>query len=350
MTISTQSLSQKHIYAVLGMARSGTSVITRGLQAVGVDLGDQLYRPDHRNPKGFYEDVDIVYKLNRSILYHLDYPMLPNVVAAEIQNGNKLLAQYKQRAIKLLEQRFVNTNHWGFKDPRNIVLLPFWQDVFAELSLNQHYVIALRNPLASAQSVQKLSKKELEQGLLAWLLHLYSAVELTQGHQAIVIAYEAMLKQPKTQLERLKDKLCVHTAWDNAAVKEYENNFLDKHLQHYHFSDAELTIHPAMKVLPLCIDLYRLLQQLASDELSFDSSRFQSQWADVQMKYREHYPVYEYLLKLLKELKLMERKLRTVRKSVPWKLLYPLRLIDDTLRTWRKRVRDQRKLANAQGQ
>jgi hypothetical protein len=41
---------------VLGSHRSGTSVLTRSLLAVGVFLGDSLYGSRYDNPKGFFED------------------------------------------------------------------------------------------------------------------------------------------------------------------------------------------------------------------------------------------------------------------------------------------------------
>ena len=50
----------KPIIVVLGMHRSGTSLTTRALQVLGVDLGEHLIPPiDGDNDKGFWEDIDI---------------------------------------------------------------------------------------------------------------------------------------------------------------------------------------------------------------------------------------------------------------------------------------------------
>ena len=55
-----QETSQKTIIVVLGMHRSGTSLITRSLQVLGVDLGEHLIPAiSGDNDKGFWEDVDI---------------------------------------------------------------------------------------------------------------------------------------------------------------------------------------------------------------------------------------------------------------------------------------------------
>jgi len=50
---------KKRIVVIIGMHRSGTSVIARGLKVLGVTLGDNLMPPGEDNPKGYWEDLDI---------------------------------------------------------------------------------------------------------------------------------------------------------------------------------------------------------------------------------------------------------------------------------------------------
>ena len=50
----------QRLIVVLGMHRSGTSAMTRGLQVMGVDLGDRMMPPvAGNNAKGFWEDIDL---------------------------------------------------------------------------------------------------------------------------------------------------------------------------------------------------------------------------------------------------------------------------------------------------
>jgi hypothetical protein len=60
------------IVCVLGMHRSGTSVVTRVLNLLGVFLGpeDRLIRPATDNPRGFWEHGPIM-RLNQRILARL---------------------------------------------------------------------------------------------------------------------------------------------------------------------------------------------------------------------------------------------------------------------------------------
>jgi len=64
--------NNKKLIVVLGMHRSGTSAITRGLQVLGVSLGDRMIPPvEDNNPKGFWEDMDLN-ALNIEMLSALD--------------------------------------------------------------------------------------------------------------------------------------------------------------------------------------------------------------------------------------------------------------------------------------
>ena len=61
----------KRVIVVLGMHRSGTSAITRGLQELGADLGpDLMPAAEGDNDKGFWEDMG-AYRINERILSKL---------------------------------------------------------------------------------------------------------------------------------------------------------------------------------------------------------------------------------------------------------------------------------------
>src|SRR5689334_24669111 len=57
---------RQRFIVVIGAGRSGTSTITRGLQALGVHLGDQLRPGGGKNPNGFFEDEGLL-KLNKRL-------------------------------------------------------------------------------------------------------------------------------------------------------------------------------------------------------------------------------------------------------------------------------------------
>lgn len=350
MSMHADGTQQKNVYVVLGMARSGTSAIARGLKALGVDLGEQLTPGDKAwNPKGFFEDTDIVYKINRGVLYALDYSWTSlNTLDAQCIN-NSALVDIKNYAVELLQKRMSTTNYWGFKDPRTAKLLPFWQDIFKTLNLNDQYVIALRNPLASAYSYQKVSGTEIEEGLLLWLMHLILAIDGTHSKKRIVVSYDFMLQDPRAQLLRIHRDLNIPMPMDEKEVEEYTNKFLDKNLHHYEYSYENLKAHAATSIVPLCLHVYTTLVKLAKDEVRFDSEEFYTAWRAIKDEFDEIYPVYCYIDTLLQKNKSLVRANRSLHRSIPWKLIYPLRIVDNFLRQYRKRARVKKRLNRSYG-
>ncbi|HSW68961.1 MAG TPA: hypothetical protein VLI69_02220 [Gammaproteobacteria bacterium] len=323
-----------NIFVILGPARSGTSAITRALKVLEIDLGSNLTRASKTvNPKGFWEDNEVVYKINREIFNKLDcLSSGVTLLDRQILLGDRLKS-IEQSAIALVKQRFSNTTSWGFKDPQTSRLIPFWQSVFASLSLNEHYIIALRNPLSSAQSYQNLSGADIETGLLLWLMHLVPAIQETTGKKRIIVSYERLMENPLAELQRLKKNLEITTALRTENVDQYVHEFLDKNLYRNQFSYEDFKSHSATKLFPLCLQTYDLLLCVANDELHFDDEKFTTEWKKILNHLEKDKLFYRYVDSLLKKHHQIAKKLRSIQRSTLWKMLYPLRIIQEGLRT-----------------
>lgn len=342
-------VTRKNLFVVLGMARSGTSVIARGLKALGIDWGKNLLPADNNwNAKGFWEDGDIVYKINRELVRTFDYSWQTENLLENIQ-ANPELQRLQNLAIILLQQRLLRVDYWGFKDPRTSKLLPFWQSVFSRLNVNEHYIIALRNPLASAHSFAQLTGYDFEIGLLLWLLHLIPAISQTTGKKRIMVSYELMLQNPRAQLERIKNYFHLSLLTNNAEIDEYVNEFLDKNLYHYDYKPEDLSSHPSLAVAPLCATIYNLLLKVAQDQIEFASQEFTNAWREIENEYAKVQPIYYYLGKLVNDNRLSARKIRHMQKSFFWKLLYPLRWFEDKFRATKRKIRMKKRLAKNYG-
>jgi O-antigen biosynthesis protein len=337
-------LSQKDVFVILGMARSGTSVISRGLKALGIDLGNKLTPDSKWNPKGFWEDNDIVYKINERVLTTLNYSW---DTARLIDNTHLIdgtLHDVEHLAVELLKQRTRATQYWAFKDPRTVKILPFWQAVFKTANVNDHYVIALRNPLSSAQSYKKLTEADIEHGLILWLVHLLASVDGTKGKHRMIVSYDLMMQNPRLQLERMKTGLNIPSLSDASEIDTYVDGFLDKNLHHYEYSMDDLRSHEATAVAPLCLKIYEWLLKIATDEITFDNQAFLSGWQNIRREFDIISPFYSYIDTLLQRNHHLTASIRTLHKSRLWKLLYPLRAIDDALRSCRKKRKKKRLL------
>lgn len=335
-------MTNKDVYVVLGMLRCGTSVVTRGLKALGIDLGNDLMGPNQQwNPKGYWEDNQIVRKITPAVVAsaNLNWHSLCWLDKNYRPDENQLAI--KESAVKLLQDRFKHTDHWGFKEPNTAKILPFWQDVFAANNLNDHYVIVLRHPLSSANSYHQLTKNEInridvEHGVLLWATHMMAAIEGTQNKNAVVVSYDLLMQDPAHHLQRMKSALKIPLHTDNHEIDQYINGFLDKKLRHYHEQDG---ITAAMDIAPFCLNLYDLLLKAARDEIALDGEAFKIAWQTIQADYEKLMPYYAYLDRVLQQRYHLGIHMRRLRHSRLWKLSYPLRALDTFMRARKNKSR-----------
>lgn len=339
-------MDQKDIFVILGGARSGTSVIARGLHTLGINLGDKLIPTKNTskwNPKGFWEDREIG-QINARIFATLNLHRYSiSLVNPDDLVGDKLAA-LREEATRIIAERIATSDNWAFKDPLTVKLLPFWQAIFKNLNLKEHYIIALRNPLASAESYKKLTKSDLEKGLLLWITHLIPAIMQTHEHNRMVVSYDLIMQNPEQQLMRIKQQLAIPFILEPTAIEGFKNDFLDKKLHHYGCTQEQLQKHPAITATPFCIPAYDFLLRLAEDKMAFSDKEFSANWHLLQNEFEKSYPGYCYIETLLEKNKQIQRSLRDIHKSLPWKLISPLWLIDNGLRNLRKMARSKRRL------
>jgi hypothetical protein len=258
---------------VLGMHRSGTSAITRGLLCLGVGLGKELMEPvPEVNAKGFWEDIDI-YRLDDEMLHALDteWNQATPLTSAQFEflrnNG------FLQRGRELLQQKSLKAPVFGFKDPRLCRLLAFWQEALAERQEGVAYVLALRNPMSIADSLHKRDGMDRTKSYLLWLSHTINAVALTEDCPRVLVDFDRMLQNPYRELERMATALGLSIDEDSAS--KYIQEFLDKNLRHSQYRLSDLTADPDCPAL--VVTVYRTLRKVAMDGYDWQTPTFAKQ-------------------------------------------------------------------------
>jgi len=260
------------LFIVLGMHRSGTSAITRGLSVLGVDLGDRLLPAvEGNNSKGFWEDIDLN-ALNIEMLKFLgrDWSHLAMIRPAEIDSLRQ--REFFLRAVELMRKKIGGARHFGFKDPRVATLLPFWREVFAHCGFDVSYVFAMRNPLSVVRSLGKRDGIESEQSYLLWLAHVVSGLSHSTGSPCVVVDYDRLMQAPDAELARLAHALKLEV--DAAALQLYKEDFLDENLRHTQYVAEDLLIDPACP--QLVHEVYLALLEVAADRLALQDTALQT--------------------------------------------------------------------------
>lgn len=239
-------MEQKRIVVVLGMHRSGTSAITRGLQVLGVDLSNRLLQAETgNNEKGFWEDIDIT-AFDVDLLAEMghDWHTLAPLTPQEFERPE--VEALKLRAVQLLRDKLADTTIFGLKDPRMCRLMPFWVDVFAHLKLDVSFVIACRNPMSVAHSLARRNGFALEKSYLLWLEHMLLSIKHTANGRRVFVDYDQLLGEPLVQLERISTSLGLPFSTQSQDSIEYQHEFLERSLRHTAFGPEDLRLDAAV--------------------------------------------------------------------------------------------------------
>ncbi|NLT07374.1 MAG: hypothetical protein GXY03_13845 [Solirubrobacterales bacterium] len=201
---------------VLGVGRSGTSLAARALNRLGVDLGDEdtMLPPGEANPKGFWEQRDVV-ALNDQILAALGGEWWRPPPRPPGWERWDVVAPFRERIAELVERHFGGSPRWGFKDPRTTLTLPLWRSVVGEFD----YVICLRNPLEVIASAGGALPGTVDEPRL-WLQYSCEALRVTAGCRREFVFYEEWLGDAEAvgrRLARFLDPGRRDDAWSSAA-------------------------------------------------------------------------------------------------------------------------------------
>ncbi|MXS80104.1 hypothetical protein ABF86_04890 [Nitrosomonas sp. GH22] len=261
--------NEKDLIVVLGMHRSGTSVIARGLQVLGVSLGDRLMPAiENINARGFWEDIDLN-SLNIEMLQAIgsDWFYLTPINANDVNKLHK--DGYFIRAVELLQEKICNVPIFGFKDPRVAKLLPFWKEVFDHCQLNVKYVLAIRHPLSVVRSLAKRDGFVEEHSYLLWLGHTLESLAGGVGKSRVLVDYDRMMQSPDTELMRVAKALNLEI--DSVELQDYKTKFLDESLRHTKYDYGDLLSDIACPAIVQ--EVYSSLTGAVSDSVPINDNK-----------------------------------------------------------------------------
>jgi len=183
---------------ILGMHRSGTSLITRALANAGLAVGDpgDLLVDQEDNPHGFYERRDVV-ALNDALLEHQSatwFAPPDEIIPADFAGAetSKIFASLPEQG-------------WLLKDPRMTLTWPHWQESCSGAGL----LFVYRNPWSVARSLHKRHGFPMSFGLALW--QRYNAAALTicaaNPDASCAISFDRILSDPSSNFALLQERL-----------------------------------------------------------------------------------------------------------------------------------------------
>jgi GT2 family glycosyltransferase/glycosyltransferase involved in cell wall biosynthesis len=236
---------------ITGAHRSGTSMLTRLLHGCGLYLGPKnaLMPPQADNPDGFWEHLGFV-GLNDELLEALggawDLPPKTNENLSD-----ERLDRLRAKA-RLLIESFHSAQIWGWKDPRNSLTLPFWEDLLPGLKT----LIIVRNPLEAAYSMQKRNGTSYAFGLRLWEIYNRRLIEAAGNRDRLFTHYDLFFEKAEKELQRIANFIGLPDAKIRRAAE-----LVATKRRHTHFTIDQLV---DAGVAEEVVELYRALVAQAS--------------------------------------------------------------------------------------
>jgi hypothetical protein len=258
------------------MHRSGTSALARGLQMLGVYLGNDFISPKPDNPTGYWEDRNI-YEINERLLAVFGLKWEEVALIDDARWDEPEVEALRTEAVAYLRSQFVSHPLWGFKDPRTIRLLPFWRSALRSLEVDECYLLVIRNPRSVANSLIRRHGMDAVTAHLLWLVYVVPNLNMIADRPFIVADYDMVMADPRQELERIAQGLKIPLSdTSKVGIEQFASNFLDPNLRHSFFnvSDFELDLN----LPPLTREAYLWLRSLATDRTANDSPRFWTAW------------------------------------------------------------------------
>lgn len=270
---------------VVGMHRSGTSTIARGLCALSVDLGDNFFDLQPDNPTGYWEDKTIV-ELSQRVLEELRLKW-DDTTPIEVERFRRYrIRLLGLKAVHYLRGAFGSTPLWGFKDPRAIRLLPFWRAVMRDVPVDDSYVVAIRHPRSVAASLFSRQDIKEEKAQRLWLVHTVPFLHELRDKPFVVVDYDLLTTEPRAQLERIARKLGLPPVDERISreIDGFANDFLDSNLRHTVFSPEDFDT--ATDLGCLTQTAYQALYDLATDRFQAPPASFWPAWDGIAQQLR----------------------------------------------------------------
>lgn len=214
---------------VLGMHRSGTSLLTRLLALSGAWLGeeDEISAKGPDNPTGFWEHSSVKL-INQCLLEAVgsDWDSIigfdlrkvpPNIDACLRSEAEKVMSRLRQHRV------------WAVKDPRLCLTLPWWQQLFGNFII----IHCIRSPLDIARSLEQRNGFQVQTGIALWEFYALSALRVSRGLPAITVNYDDLVDDPIGELARLTAGIArISKVGLEPAAADLLSEFVSQNLRH----------------------------------------------------------------------------------------------------------------------
>jgi hypothetical protein len=196
---------QRRLVLVVGVGRSGTSLLAGVLGQLGLHIPVPEVKANDTNPRGFGEPrwaVDFHTRLLRRarVTVNDSRPVAFEHTAAMAED-----AALRAELSAWLREQFAGSQRVVVKDPRTVWFLPLWRACADELGLATSFVTMLREPAEIVASAKKSygDWQSDASRATAWLNMTLETERSTRGTRRAFVRYEDLMADWEREIRRV---------------------------------------------------------------------------------------------------------------------------------------------------
>jgi glycosyltransferase involved in cell wall biosynthesis len=243
--------SNQSVVIITGMHRSATSLTAMLLRSAGIDIGQRLMPASAANADGYFEDLDFV-DFHAKALRANGYADNGILASGRVTVSEQL----RHEAVAIADARAKANHPWGWKDPRTVLFLDFWNTLLPDAS----HVFVFRSPW---EVVDSLFRRGTDESICSnprlaidcWM-HYNSLIRdfaVRRRTTCVVVESSDVLARPRMVIAAIQERLGVPLSEPESCVREGMFSSLTE-------SPRETFIRD---VAPEAVSLYEELQTLA---------------------------------------------------------------------------------------
>jgi hypothetical protein len=286
--MGTPWVSGRRLLLVVGVYRSGTSLLAGILGQLGLHIPQPEVEADETNPRGFSEPrwvVDFHKRLldDRLVTTHDARPAALELTRA-LSADDEVYTELRD----WLRPQLGTAGELVVKDPRNVWFLPLWTRCAADLGVETSFATTLRHPaetLISARRAYGEWQTDASRAA-AWVNLMLETERATRGAGRVFVRYEDLLADWAAQVRRMGERL------ELPALAEADRSrhpgideFVDPSLHRNRERWDGLVVPAALR--EMAEHVWTLMQSLSGSDAEADTARFDAARAGYDALYAD---------------------------------------------------------------
>ena len=240
---------------VLGMPRSGASIIADLLTMIGLDSGTLRLCDDFAN-----NDLTLAHEILMR-----DLGCKWNMIG-DLPSGwqtSEAAAKAEKSIQSILEHRFAKDTTWVIHDPRICRFLPLWLQLFKTMNVTPALVVNVRHPLENARSLVDYDAYDLKTAFLLWLSTHRDIFSVTHRLSHLLTTFDQVLADPVSVLQYISRSLDL--SYPEPIHKKYSDilEYIRPEMKHHHSSAIK---EPGDFTCTHYIDLYEQIRRVCVEQ------------------------------------------------------------------------------------